>query len=110
MKLPDAEEAYGCINYLAKSDVRMAQQTTRVTKCEDMKHHVISMAKLASREKSDAASATKAYASKEYLDWVEDHADATLERETTKLRRMTAEKKFEFWRSLNASKRQGNIV
>ena len=110
MKLPDAEEAYGCITYLAKTDVEMAQQTTRVTKCEDMKHHVISMAKLASREKSDAAKSTEAYASKEYLAWVEDHADATVERETTKLRRMTAEKKFEFWRSLNSARNKGQVL
>ncbi len=108
--LPDAEEAYKCITYLAKSDVTMAQQTTRVTKCEDMKHHVISMAKLASNEKSDAAKTTEAYASEAYLNWVVDHVDAVGEREITRLHRMSAEKKFEFWRSLNSARSKGQII
>ncbi len=108
--LPDEKAAYKCIMYLAKTDIKMAQENTRVTKCEDLKHHVLSMAKLASLEKSDAAKTTEAYASKEYLDWVEDHANAVVEKETTRLRRITAEKKFEFWRSLNSARNKGQIV
>jgi len=109
-ELPDEKAAYRCINYLATTDIKMAQENTRVTKCEDMKHHVLSMAKLASSEKSDAAKTTEAYASKEYLDWVEDHANAVADREITRLRRITAEKKFEFWRSLNSARSKGQIM
>ena len=108
--LPNAEEAYKCITYLAKTDVLMAQQITRVTKCEDMKHHILAMEKLVSLEKSDAAKTTEAQASQAYLAWVNDHAEAVEEREITRLHRMSAEKKFEFWRSLNSARKSGQIV
>ena len=110
MSLPDKDTVDEALKYLAKTDVEYAQLVGLVKKTEHMKHHILAMEKLASREKTAAAKETQAYASNAYKQWIEDSENATVEQETLKAKRHRAGLAIDVWRSLNSARSKGQII
>lgn len=108
MSLPSEEVVGGALEYLSSTDVQYGQLMGAVKASEHQGKVAKSVAFL-SATGTVAEKESKAYTSQEYMHWLESHQNIVADLEVIRAKRKRAELTIDVWRSLNASRRQGNI-
>ena len=98
------------LTYLVETDEACAKAKALMVGLEEQKRTVISIAMLASSEKSAAMKEVQARVSSEYIQWAGDYQRSVYEYETMRNKRITEALCIDAWRSCNANKKKGNIV
>lgn len=95
--------------YLVNTDEPCAQAKALMIGLEEQKRTVISIAMLASSEKSAAMKEVDARVSQDYIQWAGDYKKAIYEYETMRNKRLTEQLCVEAWRSCNSNRKKGNL-
>ena len=103
------DEAERAVQYLVDTAFPYAAAKARQTKATAMLRHVKALAMKNSGEKAVSAQEAAAYASDEYKAAIEEEYQATLEAEKLKAGREAARIRVDFWRSLEASRREAGV-
>ena len=106
----DYEKAEKALNYLKDTDKPYAQAKTRVEWLDHKRKLIINTAISESEQKTAAAKEAEAYASQDYIGWLEEYKDAVYECELLKAQRKSAELQWETWRSVNSARKQGQVI
>ena len=100
------EDVQAAFDYLRKTDDE-AGELAGAVKGAEHRMKVERSIKFLEFEGSIAARQAQAMASREYVNAVEDYANAVGDFEALRARRKRAELTIEVWRSVNANRRQG---
>lgn len=103
----DEKTAEKALNYLAETDEPAAKAKSLMLALEKQEKTVLAVSYMNSQGRSVQDREYEARKSIEYLDWQEKYKDAVYEHELYRNKRSRAELTIEFWRSLNANRRQG---
>ena len=103
------EEAERAVQYLVDSAFPYAKAKARQTKAHAMLRHVKALAMKASGEMVVSAQERNAYASDEYKSAIDEEYEATLEFGKIQAAREAARVRVDFWRSLEASRREAGV-
>lgn len=98
------------LEYLATTDDKCAKAKSLMIGLENQIKTVKSIAFLQADAKTATEREAIAYASETYREHINKHEVATYEYETMRNKRLTEELVVECWRSINASRRNGNII
>lgn len=104
-----ADRLQKALTYLAETDERAAKAKALLTGLEESTKTIKSIEFLKSGGTNGEREAT-AFASPAYREHTKKIEDATYDYELMRNKRVTETLLIEVWRSLNASRRQGNIV
>lgn len=96
--------------YLVNTDESCARAKSLMIGLEEQKRTVISIAMLASTEKSAAMKEVEARVSSEYIQWAGDYQKSVYEYEAMRNKRITEALCVEAWRSCNSNRKKGNIT
>lgn len=105
MNLNDIEEA---LLYLANTDEIHAQLTAAQESMKDTEKHIKGKSVMES-ELSVSKAEHNFYASKEFIEFLKVKKDSLKALQDCKNKRQTAIYKIEVWRTLEASRRKGNV-
>ena len=97
------------LTYLVDTDEPCARAKALMIGLEEQKRTVISIAMLASNEKSAAMKEVDARVSQDYIQWAGDYQNSVYSYETMRNKRITEALCIEAWRSCNSNKKKGNI-
>lgn len=95
------------LTYLATTDEPAAAAKALMVGLEEQKRTVISVAMLASNEKSATMKEVEARASVSYAQWAEDYKSSVYEYEILRNKRITESQVIDAWRSCNKSSNSG---
>ena len=98
------------LTYLAETDDVAANAKALMVGLEEQKRTVISIAMLASDEKSAAMKEVYARVSQDYIQWAAYYSKSVYEYETIRNKRSTESLIVEAWRSCNSNKKKGNVT
>jgi len=103
------ETAEKALDYLKSTDQQDAELKARLEYLKEKKKNVLAFAQEESDKTSQAAKEQDAYASIQFVEWLDEYKAATYDYLLCHNRRASASLQIEVWRSLNANQRQGNI-
>jgi hypothetical protein len=96
--------------YLVDTDEKAAAAKALMIGLEEQKRTVISIAMIASKEKSAAMKEVDARAGADYVQWAGDYKNSVYQYEILRNKRITEALVVDAWRSCNSNKKKGNIV
>ena len=97
------------LRYLVDTDEPCARAKSLMIGLEEQKRTVISIAMIASTEKSAAMKEADARVSQDYIQWAGDYSKSIYEYETMRNKRITEALVIEAWRSCNSNRKKGNV-
>ncbi len=103
------EDVEKALEYLAHSAKPHAEWKSRMKWLEHKRKSVKSTVSLRQKGKSQAENSTKAEASPEYNQVLDEYKESVMEFTLIDSYRKAAELKIEIWRSLNANNRKGHL-
>lgn len=106
----DQVRAEKALDYLAHSDEMCAKARSYMLGLERQEKTILSIEILKSQGSSVQEREAQARTSENYKDWMVKYEGAVYDFEVLRNRRTTAELLIEFWRSLNANRRGGNVT
>lgn len=98
------------LRYLATTDKEYADAKATVKYLEHKRKTIKAMQYLKHTDGTIQEKESKAYASQEMIDFLEEYKNAVYDEQILQNKRKSAELAIEVWRSENANRRKGNIT